>query len=272
MMISPYNRLNPFGRKVSSGLPFTSTNYQAIYNAMTTPPSAPIAAQQDILVKALEDATVWSKLDLFYLFAQEVNSDREALINWINPGTKDALLVNTPAFVSLEGFTGNGTNAYINTAFNPSIDATKYTLNSASIGAYTRLSKSEDTAIMGNFSGGIYVDLFPRLAAGNYIVRINGQSSTLSNPIADSKGMLIGSRPDSVNINVFKNKVKATSAIASNSLMNATISILARGTTFVSTNQVSMSFIGSDMTQQNVNDLTDAFEVYMDSNGKGVIP
>jgi len=26
------------------------------------------------------------------------------------------------------------------------------------------------------------------------------------------------------------------------------------------------------MTQQNVNDLTDAFEVYMDSNGKGVIP
>lgn len=89
------------------------------------------------LITDLDDAGILDKLDLFYLFAGS-GIIAFKLINIVNPGTYNGTgyggLVS-----SNNGVTGNGSNARIDTGFNPGIisdNNRKYQLNDASRGAY----------------------------------------------------------------------------------------------------------------------------------------
>ena len=77
--------------------------YQAVYDAFTTKPSAALASLQDIMVRALIDCGAWALLDVFYNYAVHTNAAGEALINWKLPGTFDATAFNAPTFTALEG-------------------------------------------------------------------------------------------------------------------------------------------------------------------------
>jgi len=114
--------------------PAYTSQYQTVYNSFTTKPSASVAAAQNTMVKSLVDNGVWSKLDLFYCFAQEVSSGGEALKNWITPGTYDCTIVGNPSFYSLEGYYGKGiTGTYLNTNWNVSTNSVKTEDNGAPI-------------------------------------------------------------------------------------------------------------------------------------------
>jgi hypothetical protein len=108
-------------------------DYQAVLDYGTTQgytlPSGGQQTLQNDLVVALKAAGVWSKLDTFANFATDGDSDF-ALIDWIR--LSDYTAVNSPTFTTDEGFTGNGTSAYINTNFNPTTQVVNYTLNNAS--------------------------------------------------------------------------------------------------------------------------------------------
>lgn len=114
----------------------TDPDYQAVLDYATTQgytlPSASQQALQNQLVVDLKDAGIWSKLDIFYVFATDGDSDF-ATINWANPNSFQCSKVNSPGFTSNVGFNSNGTSSYLNTNWNPSSNASNFQLLSNSL-------------------------------------------------------------------------------------------------------------------------------------------
>ena len=117
----------------------TDADYQAVLDYATTQgytlPSASQQALQNQLVVDLKDAGVWSKLDLFYVFATDGDSDF-ASINWIDPNNFECIEVNSPTFTSNQGFASNGTSSYLNTGYNVLSESTNFQLLSNGLAYY----------------------------------------------------------------------------------------------------------------------------------------
>jgi len=253
-----------------------SDEYQAVYDAFTTKPNDDIASAQDLFVRTVVASGVWAKLDVFYNYAQTTNAGGEALINWPNPGTFDATAYNAPAFVALEGFTGAATK-YIDCNWSPYSNGENFTQNSASIGVYVRTDETGSYVEMGAGDAGATkrVTLDVRYTSTYYIDLNSATVSSVSN--AAAPGMYIASRTAVSTGAGYKNKAAViTIANASTGLTANNLYVLAYNNNgsqqYNTLRQVSMAYAGGGMTQADINSLTNAFEVYMDSNGKGVIP
>jgi hypothetical protein len=229
------------------------------------------------MVCGLVDDGVWAKLDLFYLFAQEVNSGGEALKNWILPGTYDAVEVangGALTFTSLEGFTGDG-SAYLNSNWDPSNNGVNYTLNDSGLGAYMRLDRNANEDAFGTQQLGNRARLRPRGAG----ITNNNMNDNAAQSVAcgDSRGLFILQRTASNVKELFRNGVSfGAHAGASSGLSNIDMFILANNGNgspiSISQNQISVFFAGSSFTLADRTNLQNRIETYMDSNGKGVIP
>lgn len=147
-------------------LTFT-TEYDAVLDRGTalgySLPSLSQRILQNALVVSLKSSTIWTAIDVLYVFATNGDSDF-ATINWKAPASFQASKVNSPTFTTNVGFTGNGSSSYLNTNWTPSLNASQYQINNA--------------AFFGYFSGtasGMYCGTFNvspnaiRPGIGNYI-------------------------------------------------------------------------------------------------------
>jgi hypothetical protein len=137
-------------RAIGIGIPFIRVSrgaaidaqYQAILNRGTalgyTLPSAGQQAKQNQLIIDLKTAGVWDKLDVYYVFAHDGQSEFGTL-NWKNPLLHQATLFNSPTFTANQGFAGNGSSSYIRTNFNPFTNGVNYQLNNASRYCFVRI-------------------------------------------------------------------------------------------------------------------------------------
>jgi hypothetical protein len=116
----------------NSGSSYWTPEYQTVYNAFIDKPNSTVKTAQQKLVKRLVDAGIWTKRDVFYMFAQTTNGASEALKNWIDPTRANATLVNAPTFTALKGFTGAlAGGKHIDTNYNPATYVgAKHTVNS----------------------------------------------------------------------------------------------------------------------------------------------
>lgn len=137
-------------------------DYQAVLDYATTQtytlPSASQQTLQNQLVVDLKDAGVWSKLDVFYVFATDGDSDF-ASINWKDPNNFECTEVNSPTFTTNEGFNGNSSSAYLNTNLSFPTDLSLGSQNDFHATCYTNtLNNSggtiDDSALMGSYGGG----------------------------------------------------------------------------------------------------------------------
>jgi hypothetical protein len=252
-----------------------SAEYKAVHDTFTNKPSAAVAAEQDTLVKALVDGGAWGKLDLFYLFAQENNGDGEALKNWVNPGTFDATLVNTPTFTSLEGFRGGGADC-VDTNYNPSTNKINFSQNSCCGGIYLRDDTQESKYDFGAGTAGLDVWQFQaNYASSRARYYVNTTNVSLGPVATDSRGLWVMQREnDAANVKLYRNGSNVdTEADASTGIPSSTtVNVGARGAGYdKSTRQFSCFFLGSHLTTGEITTVTNAIEAYMDSNGKGVI-
>lgn len=250
--------------------------YQVVYDVLTTKPSSVIASTQNTMVCGLVDDGVWAKLDVFYLYAQTINEDGEALKNWVNPGIFDATAYNAPTFTSLEGFTGNGSTAYIDCNWDPFNNGVNYTLDNANFGGYFRDNIDEDGIAMGTADSWGKRSWLKRRFGGSAESAVNCDLHDVGVNV-DSRGMFIAARLDNTDNDLYRNKVKIIDTPkASSGLSPFDLYVLALNNSnsleVPSTAQCSMAFAGGGLTQTDVNNMTDRFETYMDSNGKGVIP
>lgn len=264
----------------SAGSTNYGTEYQAVYDSLTTKPASAIAEAQNTLVEALKTAGVWSKLDVFYMFAQASNGDGEALKNWKNPGTHDATEVNAPSFVALEGFTGNGVDSYLNLHYNPYTDGVNYSINICSGGGYTRGTRSDAyTKLFGGTDGTNYfgADI---LASGNIRAFMNETVASFAyTSYSGAVNGFFGYNRNGSACNIYHNGSDVGALVnqgQTGTTPDITIYGLAlnnndTGAVGLETLQVSCLWIGGNITAQNQIDFSAAVEAYMDSNSKGVI-
>jgi len=249
--------------------------YQAVYDAMTNPPDADIAVQQDLMVRALIAGGVWTLMDVFYLFAQQSNTAGEALINWINPGTYDATGVNLVAgdFVSLEGFTGNGISKYINLNYNPHDDGINLTLDSACIFAYQRTDSSSNKYLIGCDDLTNALKICPTSGISGYY-RGNDAAAYEFVMGLVNKGFYFGNRTANNAREIFFNNIsKGSDTQATNAIPDLDMYILAQNRGGPSNNsdaQVSCAGAGASMDAIKRTVIYDALQAYMTYNGKQV--
>lgn len=174
-----------FAKKLGLGgetridLPAFDASYKAILDRATalgyTLPSADQQTKQNSFLVSLKTIGVWNKLDVFYVFAQNGGS-AFATINWKNPNTNQATLVNSPAFVVNGGLQGNGTSSYIDTNFNPFTQGVQYTQNNASRYFFTHAISTTS----GRFDGNVLTSRNTMVRGLTNAQRINAGTNTAS--------------------------------------------------------------------------------------------
>lgn len=238
------------------------SSYQAVLSYASslgyTLPSSSQQIKQNKLITDLKAAGIWSKLDTFAMFANDAGSNF-GLIDWKRLALYTA--VNSPTFTTNEGFTGNGTSAYIDTNFNPATQAVNYGLNNASRYIY-HFSGTGTLVSDGVASNASYNSL--RLGATTQNT-INGTTAlSASFTFSTTKGVKSIHRTSTTDVTLFNDKIGGNrTALANLSLSSMTQVILRRASVYGS-NQVSAYAMGASLITEN-DAFVDALNTYINS-------
>ena len=175
------------------------------------------------------------------------------------------------------GYLGAGNPDYIDLNWNPYVNGVNYQLDSASFGVYitTDIAANATHGIQG--TGTENLRLTPRYPGDIAYGQINDASNIFtSGTVTDGSGMYILTRTASNAKALYRNGLPIASGThASVALPNYNIYILGANSdgspSYYRADNVSMSFVGSGLTQADVNSITNRFETRMDYHGKGVI-
>lgn len=265
---------SPIGIEGEAGF---TPEFQAIYDEWIIKPEDFDALLWNQEVSDLIDSGKWATLDRFFFFAIHTNDNGEALLDWKNPTTNSATMVNNPTFIAFEGFNGDALTKYIDSNFAPSVDGVNYTLNDAGVFIYIRTSI---VALQSEFGAGdigfTNITQINAIQGGlGQLVRINSNTFS-SNLSVDATGMYFLERLNSTDQDFYKNKVKVIdSSVGSNGITSNNFFILGFNNNGVllspSSKQISCVGITDGYNQTDVDNVTDAVETVMDAKGKGVI-
>jgi hypothetical protein len=129
------NRNSSFNVYSDSGPVFDSSYVSILNYASSQNYSLPSSNQQILqnnLVVQLKNADIWNRLDVLWVYATDAGSDF-ATINWKNPGFHTDTPINSPQFISNQGFKGNGIDSYLDHNWNPVTNGVNFQTNDASI-------------------------------------------------------------------------------------------------------------------------------------------
>jgi hypothetical protein len=225
-------------------------DYQAVLDYGTTQgytlPSLSQQVLQNQLVKDLKAAGIWSKLDIFYVFATDGDSDF-ASINWKDPNNFEITEVNSPTFTTNVGFTGNASSAYLNTNWSVLNDSVNFEQNNATIGAYGVLNTTYDVGVRIGFNTSMSC-LYQASA-----IRLNGDTVNVSN--GQGTHLLQHNRINSSNVSQYINGVLTDSAIStSDPLADLQVYILALNanlvTSFFNSNTYNVVYLGANLESE----------------------
>jgi len=143
------------GTSSGGGLSFDDSEAQTYFAAM----SAPLSSGQKTLISALVVAiktalktnNLASRLDLFYLFANE--TAESALRNLVKR-SYDCTNINSMGYTQWQGMAGNGTNSYLDTGWKPKTNGVTY-------------SEAECTGLL-YIRGGSGIDSIKRTAGNSF--------------------------------------------------------------------------------------------------------
>lgn len=242
-------------------------DYQAVLDYATTQgytlPSAGQQVLQNQLVLDLKAAGVWSKLDSLTIHATDGDFDY-ALIDWVRLTTMTAF--NAPTFVTNQGFTGNGTSAYIATGFTPSTDAVNLTLNDASFGYHSFGLVNElvyKYGALNSFNNRMFV-YYEEFG----FVRITSNSTYSAGVVTGTDKLIHINRVDANNVNRYVEGVLNGSGASTsdpNGLTTTELQILSAGNiSAFSSENISMTFCGANLTSEAA-DLNTAYRNYLTS-------
>jgi hypothetical protein len=112
------------------------------------------------------------------------------------------------------GVKPNGTSAYMNTSFNPSVELSQ---NNASFGVYSRTNRSGNTnVILGAFNGSSLFGTYMRYSDNKTYPAVNDDSNASTTSVASTLGFRQASRSLSTTLNFSVNSVNTTVSYASN--------------------------------------------------------
>jgi len=215
----------------------------AYFAALSPQPSLTWKTQINDFINAVIASGSLAKLEYLYLFATE--HEQHSTINIINPAVGTILAVNSPTFTTMFGYTGNGSNAYLQTYINMAA-TTIFTQNSNTSGIYIRSNVAENKCDFGG-GGGNYSAFYSRNGA-DLAVGHNYSSGSDSVANTDSRGLLGMQRNSSTQFLIHKNgaQLGATLSATTGASGTNTMQVLnAAGTSLFSSKQVSAFYMGS---------------------------
>lgn len=244
-------------------VPSTDADYQAVLDRSTalgyTTPSASQQTIQNTLVTDLKAAGVWDKLDVFYCFATDGDSDF-ATLNWKAPSSHQVTKVNSPAFNTNSGFAGNGSSSYLNTNYNPATSGANYTLNDASISIWS------NDFVLNNFITGVESSSFNclRMSSTSANQRINMGASAAFAPrvnLSDSsKKFRQLNRTSSTDATAFIDTTSTTHTASSTEIESQNQTILRSANAYSST-EAAFFGMGASLVSENA-DFYNALNTY----------
>lgn len=166
--------------------------------------------QYDRLIRTLVANNIWSKLDIFYIFAAP--SEATALTN-LPSSSFSATANGSPTFAADLGYTGtdSSTTVYIDLGYNPSTQAISYSQNSAHISAWSNTTAASVGAnsgiIVGINSSNPALHIFPKYNDGKAYFRTNDGTTSAGISQADARGFYVGTRSASGTQQGYKNGV-----------------------------------------------------------------
>lgn len=218
----------------------------------SNPSSAFIAALNTMIAGMRTDGNL-TLLDRFWIFAQEVQG--YARVSIVNPGSTQIIEVNTPTFTVNQGYTGNGTNRYLNTGFNYSTHAVNTLRNSISHGIYVTTNVAEAKFDAGYSSAATDNIVASRYSDGRIYGSANNSSGAPNVVNASSLGMTSARRTSTATGGqAFRNGAQvATLVDADNALRNTIDLVFAYNSSAIGTvipnafssKRIAMRFIGS---------------------------
>ena len=236
------------------------TDYLAILNrgvalGYTLPTLFQRVAQNQLVID-MKSAGVWTKLDVFYNFAN--NGSKEfATLNWKAPTLNQCTLINSITFISNQGFQGNGTSTYVDTNFQLA-SGVNYTQNNAS--RYIWMTSASGNGV---FDGNSALASNTIRRQSSTAQRIN-QSVTGISPAFDygtSTNLKSIHRTSATNITLFNNDVSEDRVVASAVITSANHLIL-RSTTTYGAHTIGMFCAGASLVTENTN-FNNAYRKYI---------
>jgi len=255
--------------------------YKTIYDVMSDAPGHDTAHFQSAMVYSLDTcdfaggSSLWDRMDFLYILATKDSTD--AMLNWSN--TSVYTLTN-PGSISLtftqyDGITGDFTEDYLSTGYNPSTDSLNVGNNDVTLGTYMMTNNTGGYALGVLDNGGKTLRMAPSTSANVLGSRMNdGTTWTTAN--ASSVGLALATRRSNVEVEHYMNgtSLGTNTAVETLGLPNGDIYILcynAIGTpTTFTDGKVSIIFAMNAITDAEATALTTIFETYMDAIGAGI--
>ncbi len=217
--------------------------------------------QRDIntLISTLKNNGLWATLD--FLFLNAAHDAQAGKVNWINPAVGLLTAVGGLTFTVNEGFKGNGTDAYLQSAL-AWTSLTKLVQDSATIGAWISggTDAAADKYAIGCIGTTSYL-LRPRSAAAQINAAVSSSNIALG-ASATILGHTVATRRSSTDVESYRNGVSvATAATASTGKTGGAIQLL-KTSGIYSDFQIKSAHAGSGISDAQATLLYDALNTY----------
>lgn len=204
----------------------------------------------------------WNKLDALWIHA--AHDAQAARLNWLG-NVYNCSTVNNPVFTTDRGYLGDGSTSYLDTGFNPTTASSpKFTQNSGTLGIRCNTNNAASGSLAGFYDGTKGTTINP-YDGSTFSARLNQASATYSaaGAVTTSVGMTVVSRTGASSLALYRDGVlKASDSMASSALANGNLRLGSISASSFRACELSMSFVASGLTAQEVQDIYNWFDVY----------
>ena len=249
--------------------------------ALITPPSKTRADTLDMFVRMLKDTLGVTDLSTFFdrLVICASPTVEMSLKSLVFPTTTSPSNVGATPFTIDKGYTP-AYNKYINSKYNPNVDAVNYSLNSGTIGVYSRTDNTNAGCVIGAWDGTTKrTSMIPTSATGQpTALALNcANTSGTAGTVTNSQGTFFMTRTVSNAIVFYHNGVSTyTSTTSSVGIPNYEFFVgqlnNAGTSSSYDTKQFALYFISKGITSTQARGIHNCIEWFLDAIGAGVIP
>ena len=234
--------------------------------AVITDPTQQSAINQ--LVIDLKGYSIWTKMKALYPIVGGTATTHKW--NLKDPRDLDAafrIFWNGGWTHSSNGATPSGSNGWANTYLTTQ---GSLGLNSTHVSVYSRTNVDILAPSIGNVTGGATQEVSMWLrSGGSAFLRVNNPTASTT-ASTDSRGLFIGNRNSSTQIDLSIRGTQTTFSNTSNSLTTTVMQLGGVNPNFFDTKQLAFASIGDGLTAQNMTDLTTAVNAFQVSLSRNV--
>lgn len=220
----------------------------------------------DYLIKGMKFIDIWNDFDFFYLFSSDLGSNYQFRLIDIKTPTRLANISGGITF-SNAGVIGNGTNAWINTMYNPANHAIHFTQNNASIGAimYENNAVTLNNSTIGGLgaTGQTNISLFGYNTNEN---RLNQSTVSANNLDLSGVGLKLINRSSPSQINIINRDVVDTALGDSVSVSAFSVALLRRSANY-GNGTISCYFAGNPISYEKAQQFRNLYNNYLQMLG-----